>query len=298
MAKKHYSFIIVPHHKGQSKKISLTEKRVRILAGVLSFIVILFTVFLVDYFTMNVTRQKYKALSDENARQKETIAQYKIAVNKLRKDIDKFDEYAKKINVWAGLQSPEVLRELGVGGGARDEGQQANISNPAVDPGLKSAESISQKAQGIDKNLDTMAKFFEDKSYKMATSPSINPTAGWQTSSFGKRKDPFTGEEEYHYGIDIAASHGSPVYATADGYVHKIKTELTGGKVIILNHGGGVTTVYCHLSKFNVKVGQKVKRKDIIGFVGQTGKAIGPHVHYEVRKNGRAVNPYSYILEE
>ncbi len=298
MAKKHYSFIIVPHHKGQSKKISLTEKRLKISVGVLSFIVILFTVFLVDYFTMNVTRQKYKTLFDENARQKETIAQYKLAVNRLRKDIDKFEEYAKKINVWAGLQSPEVLRELGVGGGTRDEGQQSSLSNAAVDPGLRSAESISQKAQGIDKNLETMAKFFEDKSYKMATSPSINPTAGWQTSSFGKRKDPFTGEEEFHYGIDIAASHGSPVFATADGYVHKIKEEKTGGKVIILNHGGGVTTVYCHLSKFNVKVGQKVKRKDVIGFVGQTGKAIGPHVHYEVRKNGRAVNPYNYILED
>ncbi|UCE22060.1 MAG: peptidoglycan DD-metalloendopeptidase family protein [Candidatus Aminicenantes bacterium] len=298
MAKKHYSFIIVPHHKGQSKKISLTEKRVKILAGVLSFICILFIVFLVDYFTMNVTRQKYRALSDENARQKETIAQYKLAVNRLRKNIDDFEEYAKKINVWAGLQSPEVLRELGVGSGARDDDQQANISNPTVDPGLKSAESISQKAQGIDRNLDTLAKFFEDKAYQMATSPSINPTAGWTTSSFGKRKDPFTGEEEFHYGIDIAASLGSPIYATADGYVHKIKEEKTGGKVIILNHGGGVTTVYCHMSKFNVKVGQKVKRRDVIGFVGQTGKAIGPHVHYEVRKNGRAVNPWNYILDE
>ena len=298
MAKKHYSFIIVPHHKGQSKKISLTEKRVKILAGVLSFICILFIVFLVDYFTMNVTRQKYKALSDENARQKETIAQYKLAVNKLRKDIDNFEEYAQKINVMAGLKSPEVLRELGVGGGARGDGQQSALSNPAVDPGLKSAESAAQKAQGVDKNLDTLVRFFEDKSYRLATTPSIYPTAGWQTSSFGKRKDPFTGEDEFHYGIDVAASHGSPVFATADGTVIKIKNEKIGGNVVIINHGGGVTTVYCHLSKFNVKVGQKVKRWDVIGFVGQTGKAIGPHVHYEVRKNGRAVNPYNYILEE
>ena len=103
--------------------------------------------------------------------------------------------------------------------------------------------------------------------------------------------------EEFHDGVDVAASQGSPIYATADGYVHKIATEKTGGNVIILNHGGGVTTVYCHLSKFNVKVGQKVKREDVIGFVGQTGKTIGPHVHYEVRLNGKAVNPYHYILE-
>jgi len=298
MAKKHYSFIIVPHHKGQSKKISLTEKRVKILVGVLSFIVILLTVFLVDYFTMNVTRQKYKTLSDENAHQKETIAQYKLAVNRLRKNIDNFEEYAKKLNVWAGLKSPEVLRELGVGGGGRGEDQQSSISNAAVDPGLKSAESIAQKAQGIDKNLGALAKILEDQAYRRATSPSIWPTVGWQTSNFGKRKDPFTGVEEFHYGIDIAASHGSPIFATADGTVIKVKTEKTGGNVVIINHGGGVTTVYCHLSKFNVKVGQKVKRWDVIGFVGQTGKAIGPHVHYEVQKNGRSVNPYHYILEE
>lgn len=297
MAKKHYSLIIVPHHKGQSKKISLTEKRVKIFMGVLSFVCILFIVFLVDYFTMNVTRQKYRALSDENARQKETIAQYKLAVNSLRKDIDNFQEYAKKLNVWAGLQSPEILRELGVGSGGRDENQQVNPTNPTLDPGLKSAESIAEKAQGIDRNLNTLARILEDKAYQRATTPSINPAAGWQTSRFGKRKDPFTGLEEMHYGIDIAASQGSPIYATADGTVIKVRKERTGGNVVTINHGGGITTVYCHMSKFNVKVGQKVKRWDVIGFVGQTGKAIGPHVHYEVQINGRSVDPERYILE-
>jgi murein DD-endopeptidase MepM/ murein hydrolase activator NlpD len=298
MAKKHFSLIIIPHHRGQSKKISITEKKFKITAGVLSFIVLILTVFLVDYFTMNVTRQKYKALTDENARQRETIAQYKLAVNRLRKDIDNFEEYAKKINVMAGLKSPEVLRELGVGGGARGEGQQSSMMNAAIDPGLKKAESVSQKAQGVDKTLDTLVRFFEDKSYRLATTPSIWPTVGWMTSAFGKRKDPFTQEDEFHYGIDVAASHGSPIFATADGTVLKIKSERIGGNVVIINHGGGVTTVYCHLSKFNVKVGQKVKRRDVIGYVGQTGKAIGPHVHYEVRKNGKPVNPYNYIMEE
>jgi murein DD-endopeptidase MepM/ murein hydrolase activator NlpD len=297
MAKKHYSFMIVPHHKGESKKITFTEKKVKILVGVLSFIVILFTLFLVDYFTMNVTRQKYKALTEENAQQKETITQYKIAVNRLRKNIDDFESYAKKINVIAGLKSPEVLRELGVGGGGRGDEQTLNPQTIPQDSGLKKAESISQKAQGVDKNLDTLVKFFEDKSYKLATTPSIWPTNGYWSSAFGKRIDPFTRKQDTHYGIDVAASHGSPIYATADGYVLKIKTEKTGGNVIILNHGGGVTTVYCHLSKFNVKIGQKVKRWDVIGYVGQTGKAIGPHVHYEIRRDGRAVDPMDFIVE-
>lgn len=297
MAKKHYSFIIVPHHKGESKKISLTEKKVKILAGILSLVVILFTLFLVDYFTMNVTRQKYKALKEENARQRETITQYKIAVNRLRKDVDNFESITKKMSVIAGLKSPEVQRELGVGGGGRGDEQALNPQVPPQDPGLKKAESLSQKAQGVDRNLNTLLEIFKDKEYQMATTPSIWPTNGWESSDFGPRTDPFTGKEEIHQGIDVAASLGSPIYATANGYVHKTKTEITGGNVIILNHGGGVTTVYCHLSKFNVQAGQKVKRGDVIGFVGQSGKAIGPHVHYEVRINGRAIDPMRYIVE-
>ena len=97
---------------------------------------------------------------------------------------------------------------------------------------------------------------------------------------------------------DIATYFGNPVIATADGVVVQTQKDKIGGKTIKISHRGGYTTVYCHLSKFLVKPGQRVKRGDTIGLIGKTGKALGPHVHYEVRLNGKSVNPYYYIIEE
>ena len=298
MAKKLFSLIVVPHQKGKRKTITLTEKKVRILAGVFAFLFLVLVAFLIDYFTMNVTRKKYKELSEENTIQRQTLTKYKVSLNKLKATIQDFENYAQKINVMAGLKSPEVLRELGVGGGGRNTGQAMSSQTYSQDISLSHVKSVSQKADNIDKSLNTLVRFFEQKSAKLAHTPTIWPTTGWRTSDFGMRKDPFTGKDTFHYGWDIAASYGNPIVSTADGIIAKTKKEIIGGNTIIISHGGGFTTVYCHLSRFNVKPGQKVKRNDIIGYVGQTGKAIGPHVHYEVRVNGKAVNPYYYILEE
>ncbi|MFQ5720889.1 MAG: M23 family metallopeptidase, partial [Candidatus Aminicenantales bacterium] len=153
-------------------------------------------------------------------------------------------------------------------------------------------------AAGVEKNLTTLVQFFENQPLKLAATPSIWPTKGWVTSAFGWRNDPFTGKRAFHKGIDIATNLGNPVVATADGVVVQTKIEKIGGKTIIISHRGGYTTVYCHLNKFLVRPGQRVKRGDVIGEVGKTGKALGPHVHYEVRVNGKPVNPYYYILEE
>jgi murein DD-endopeptidase MepM/ murein hydrolase activator NlpD len=298
MAKKFFSLIIVPHNRGKFKTITLSEKKVKILIMVLTLLFTALTVFLIDYFSMNVTRQKYRELFDENSRQKQAIAKYKVSLNKLKTDIDDFESYAKKINVMAGLKSPEVLKEVGVGGGDRGSGQEISASNYSQDVGLNRAQRISRKADGIDKNLNTLVRFFEEQTAKLASTPTIWPTTGWLVSAYGSRTDPFTGKSAFHYGMDIASSFGNPVVATADGFVSHVKREKIGGNTVIISHGGGFTTVYCHLSKFAVKAGQRVKRWDVIGYIGQTGKALGPHVHYEVRRNGKAVNPYKYILEE
>jgi len=298
MAKKFFSLIIVPHNRGKFKTITLSERKVKVLILVFTLLFTALTAFLIDYFSMNVTRQKYRELFDENSRQKQSIAKYKVSLNKLQTDIDEFESYAKKINVMAGLKAPEVLKEVGVGGGNRGTGQDMGSSNYPQDIGLNKAERISRKADGIDKNLDTLVRFFEEQTAKLASTPTIWPTTGWLTSGFGSRIDPFTGKKSFHYGIDIASSFGNSVVATADGFVSNVKREKIGGNTVIVSHGGGFTTVYCHLSKFAVKAGQRIKRWDVIGYVGQTGKALGPHVHYEVRRNGKAVNPYKYILEE
>jgi murein DD-endopeptidase MepM/ murein hydrolase activator NlpD len=298
MDNKSFSLIVVPYNRGRPKTISLSEKKVKILAGIAALLFIALVVFLIDYSTMNVTRQKYRKLFEESISLKGTIVKYKVSINRLEHAVQDFENYSKKINVMAGLRSPRVLKAIGVGGGDRSLGQEMSSSNYLQDIGLIHAERISKKAEEIDKNLNALVSFFEQRTNKLASTPTIWPVTGWLTSAFGKRTDPFTRKIAFHNGIDIAASTGNPILATADGFVSHVKREKLGGNVVIISHGGGYTTVYCHLSKFKVNVGQQVKREDIIGLIGNTGKSLGPHLHYEVRVNGTPVNPYYHILEE
>ena len=120
------------------------------------------------------------------------------------------------------------------------------------------------------------------------------PVSGRITSHFGKRIDPITGEKTFHSGIDISSNLGSPIHATADGVVSHAGWTQKSGFVVVLEHGCGFTTVYAHNKTNAVKVGQKIKRGDIIGYVGSTGKSTGPHVHYEVWENGRSVDAQKY----
>jgi murein DD-endopeptidase MepM/ murein hydrolase activator NlpD len=296
MAKKYISVIIVPHNKAKSRNIALSEKAVKVAVGIGIFVFLALSVFLIDYFSMNVTRQKYKALWDENEQQKTAIAQYQQTVNKLQTTIDDYENYAKKLNVMAGLKSEEVLEgEPGVGSGSSQEMGETG-SPQSLD--LGNLNDISQKAERITKNLDTLTTFFEEQVLQLASTPTIWPTKGYMSSPYGWRDDPFTGKRTFHHGIDIATSYGNPIYATADGTIIQARSDKIGGKTIKIKHMFGYVTVYCHMSKFLVKVGQKVKRGETIGWVGSTGKARGPHVHYEVQLNGKEKNPYYYLLEE
>jgi murein DD-endopeptidase MepM/ murein hydrolase activator NlpD len=128
-----------------------------------------------------------------------------------------------------------------------------------------------------------------------ASTPKGYPAAGSITSDYGKRMDPFSGESAFHTGIDISCNARSPIRATADGVVSHSGWIQGNGNVVILEHGCGFSTVYAHNTTNMVKVGQKVKRGEIIGYVGSTGKSTGPHVHYEVWKDGRTINPQKYL---
>lgn len=126
--------------------------------------------------------------------------------------------------------------------------------------------------------------------------PSIWPTRGRFTSRFGYRKNPVTGRVAFHKGIDIAGPVGTPVKAPAAGVVTYAKRFSSYGKTVDIDHGGGLSTRFGHLSKISVQVGQKVKRGDVIGAMGNTGRSVASHLHYEVHKNGRPVNPLYYIM--
>lgn len=125
--------------------------------------------------------------------------------------------------------------------------------------------------------------------------PSMWPVEGRLMSPFAQRTDPFSGEGEFHKGVDISAISGTPVHVTADGLVVRAEIESGYGKLIVVDHGGGVQTAYAHLSKFYVHTGQTVRRGDIVGAVGATGRVTAPHLHYEVRMGGAPVNPTRYL---
>jgi murein DD-endopeptidase MepM/ murein hydrolase activator NlpD len=304
MAKKFLSLIIVPHCAQRFKTITLSQKTLKVVGAVGILASVALAGFLVDYFSMNVTRAKYKTLLSENSQQKRALSEYEQSIQKLQETVKNFENYARKLNVMAGLRSPEVMEELGIGGGDTTgiEPSETN-GGPSIPPAgqsvsLQDAKALTQKAEDVGKNLDILATYFEAQTIKLASTPTIWPTIGWVSSPFAYRDDPFTGKRQFHFGIDIATNFGNPIVATADGIVISLGNDKMGGKNITISHGNGVTTHYLHLSKFLVKSGQRIKRGDVIGLVGKTGKARGPHLHYEVRLNNKPVNPYNYILEE
>jgi murein DD-endopeptidase MepM/ murein hydrolase activator NlpD len=303
MAKKLLSIIIVPHTKTSTRTLSFSRRTLRILAGTGAVMAVALAVFLTDYVSMNVIRQRYKVLTRETAEQKVKIADYEKSIGELQARVTNFETLAKKLNVMAGLKSPEILKApAGLGGGASesdaaDPGASVAAGGPQALP-QGSIQGLSQKAQSVESNLSSLVNFFESQSLRLATTPSVMPTAGWLNSPYGMRADPFTGRMQMHWGVDISTNTGNPIVATADGIVLQLLTDKYLGKHIIISHGNGITTLYGHMNGFAVRAGQKVKRGDVIGYIGQTGKAVGPHVHYEVRIDGKPVNPYNYILEE
>ncbi|PIE74593.1 MAG: metalloendopeptidase [Deltaproteobacteria bacterium] len=183
------------------------------------------------------------------------------------------------------------------------------ISDPLVsEPGIKTSNNLVrnmyERADSLENisthkitSLKDLVSSLEKKRSILAATPSISPAKGWWSSRFGYRKSPFTGKKEFHSGLDIANRIGTDVTSSADGIVSYVGTKGLLGKAVYIDHGHGIITKYGHLSKFHVKKGQKVKRGQKIAEIGNTGRSTGPHLHYSVVLNGRAVNPVKYILD-
>jgi murein DD-endopeptidase MepM/ murein hydrolase activator NlpD len=155
-------------------------------------------------------------------------------------------------------------------------------------------ENLRQQIQETIKTVSGIKDYLRHQRDLYFAIPKGLPVEGWISSRYGKRKHPITGENDFHTGIDISALQGTPIKATSDGIVSFSGWGRGSGKVVVLEHGFGFSTLYAHNSKNIVKVGQKVKRDEVIGYIGSTGNATGPHVHYEVWKSGRSVNPIKY----
>ncbi len=189
---------------------------------------------------------------------------------------------------------PTVVKNRAMGG------PSAGAALATMAPGLSSPENtfslLKDLLQGLDSRLQTVRSTVDKRNSLAAATPSIWPTHGWLSSSMGNRADPLTGEKDFHPGLDISADTGDPVYATADGKISNAAMAGNYGNLVTIDHGFGIETRYGHLSAFKVRDGQVVKRGDLLGLVGATGRTTGSHLHYEVRANGRILNPLQLLL--
>lgn len=157
--------------------------------------------------------------------------------------------------------------------------------------------SLSEAIMHEEVKQQEIARSISQQMERLATIPVIMPTRGRFSSPFGWRKDPFKGTRRFHKGIDITARTGTPIRATANGFITQVSRSPSYGLVILLKHSDELKTRYAHLSKFGVEEGQRVLRGQVIGYVGNTGRSKAPHLHYEVHVKGRPVNPRNYILQ-
>ena len=191
------------------------------------------------------------------------------------------------------------VRRAGLGGKNRYKDLDDFNTSDLIIGSTKKVDEIMKALAIQSVSLDEITKLAKQKALLLKSIPAIQPVKNEElkqmASGFGYRSDPFTKIRKFHKGMDFSAKSGTPIYATGDGIVKKADGNVSGfGNHIEINHGYGYMTLYAHLSKYKVRAGQKVKRGDIIGYVGSTGRSEAPHLHYEVHKNGEVVNPLNF----
>jgi len=198
---------------------------------------------------------------------------------------------------------PQHKRGLGTGGNPMKYDKYKNIAHSELVIDIaKKIEKIEKKLVAQSRSYDEVIELIKTKGEILHSIPSIQPINNADltrlASGFGMRMHPIYKIMKLHAGMDFTAKSGTEIYASGDGIVEKANWMSGYGQIVIIDHGFGYKTRYAHCSKYNVKKGQRVKRGDVIAFVGNTGASVGAHLHYEVRKNGKAINPVNYFFND
>jgi murein DD-endopeptidase MepM/ murein hydrolase activator NlpD len=277
--KKYNTIIFVPHARARFRKVTVSNRFLAAAVSSAAILVISAVAFGWAFLASTRRDREYQRAQAENARLRSATASLQQKLTELSKNLDDFDSRTRRLSIVAGLTPPAAS---GIGG--------PTTPGSAEKPGFEKSGEIADRLTRIETQLTARASI-------MSSTPTVQPVRGVYMSGFGDRQDPFTGGSGFHQGVDIATNRGEPVGASAEGTVEKAEWSGDLGNMVEISHPSGYRTIYGHLEKSLVKPGQRVKRGETIGLVGSTGRATGPHLHYEVRRGDRAVNPLEYILD-
>jgi murein DD-endopeptidase MepM/ murein hydrolase activator NlpD len=275
-------------------KVKLPGLSAKILLAIFLVVILSFPFIIMSYVSKSALLIQIKK---ERTVQRTQIASLNKQVGEFQQQIQRLKEFDVKLRIIANLENAEETDPfLGVGGISPstrepEQGAEANLQRMKTELGR-----LCTEAEFREKSFRELYSFLEGKKKQLACTPSIWPVRGWLTSGFGYRIDPFTGLRQMHEGLDIANRMGTVINAPADGVVYRVFNNFGFGLMVEVNHGYGIVTRYAHLSKSYVRVGQRVKRGERIAAMGSSGRATGPHLHYEVRLNNVPINPQNYIL--
>ena len=297
-----WTIMIVPEGTASHRTISVSERALRAIAPAIGAVGLLAVIGI--GFGISQLGNGSQAVRRENQLLVAELSDIRSRLDVLQDTISTMGQREDKLRLLAGLPSVDSsVREAGIGGSALPELAQNKVyqSNPTVgrlafgarvdiDGLIRRANILAASFSEIN---DTLAKNHE----RMASTPSIMPTAGWLTSHFSrKRLHPILHIARAHEGIDVAAPMGSPIVAPAAGTVKRVARETGYGLVLEVDHGNGIVTKYAHCSRVVVSAGQKVTRGQVIANVGMSGLSTAPHLHYEIHRDGKVIDPLTFVL--
>ena len=288
MDKRYSTIIFVPHARAKFRKLKVSHRLLFSLISLVTSSLCLSTFFSVQYFTSLSQTHELSKLRRENRELQTANEQFGKSVDSLRTQLRTVEDRTRKLAIVAGITTLDDAARGGTGGVRNDE----LSANPYRDD----VDKMSFRSHSLNQDLSMLEQRFVAQKRLLSSTPSIAPVRGILTDGFGGRSDPFTREPGQHNAIDISSAVGQPVRSPADGIVVKAEWANGYGNVIFISHGYGYSTRYGHLNGFAVRPGARVKRGDVIGYVGSTGRSTGPHLHYEVRVNNTPVNPLEYIF--
>ena len=292
-----YAIVITDRHRGGRRRLAISLRAGVVLLGALLCVPVLVGLGLrwSAYAEISQLRSAAESLDVENRSYRAATGALATQIQTLQSTITELGERSRVDGAAAKAieKLPAFVKAQAAGG--PPTAPSSGLFVPAFAPD-DTFGVLRELLQSLEGRLRIVQVGVERRQALAAATPSIWPAHGWLTDVYGRRSDPFTGEPEFHNGLDISTERGQPVYATAHGTVRSAERAGAYGNMVVIDHGFGLVTRYAHLQRFNVKPNDRVKRGDVVGFAGSTGRATGDHVHYEVIANGRMLNPLKFLI--